>query len=135
TQEPGISGDSGSAWMRALAMLKARAHENPGIATKAWETAQTLDSILRVSSPEVDDDHLSINSLQPALDWLSSRLRNLTLSQQKTATDNSTTAPFLAEASNHLASFRSALTALGVGTVRVRELFDIAESCAPQSTR
>lgn len=134
TQEPGISGDSGSAWMRALAMLKARAHENPDTAAKAWETAQTLDSILRVSSPEVDDDHLSINSLQPALDWLSSRLRNLTLSQQKTATDNSTTVPFLAEASNHLASFRSALTALGVETVRVRELFDIAESCAPQST-
>ncbi|MGR6092106.1 PD-(D/E)XK nuclease family protein [Brevibacterium sp. CSND-B09] len=134
TQEPGISGDPASAWMKALEILKARANEDPDTATKAWETAQTLDGLLRVSPPAVDDDHLAVSSLQPALDWLSTRLRKLTLRQQKTTQDaRGTTASFLAEASNHIASFRAALTALDVDTLRVRELFDIAESCAPQS--
>jgi ATP-dependent helicase/nuclease subunit B len=135
TQEPGISGDPASAWMKALEILKAHAHENPDTPTKVWETAQTLDSILRVSPPEVDDDQLTLNSLQPALDWLTTRLRKLTLRQQKTTQNaRGTTATFLAETSNHIASFRAALTALGVETLRVRELFDIAESCAPQSS-
>lgn len=136
TEEPGISGDPASAWMEALETLKARAYEDPDTSATARDTAQTLDSILRVSPPEIVEDQLTLDSLQPALDWLSTRLRKLTLRQQKTAqVSNSTTAPFLAEASNHLASFRAALTALGVDTLRVRELFDIAESCAPQSAR
>lgn len=134
TQEPGISGDPASAWMKALETLKARAYEDPDTSETARETAQTLDSILRVSPPEIVEDHLTLDSLQPALDWLSTRLRKLTLRQQKTAqSSHSTTATFLAEASNHIASFRAALTALDVDTLRVRELFDIAESCAPQS--
>lgn len=135
TDEPGISGDLASAWMRALETLKFRAHEEPDTATKAWETAQILDSLLRVSPPAVVNDYLAINSVLPALDWLSTRLRNLTLRQQKATEDHGTAAPFLAEASNHLASFRAALTALGVDTLRVREFFDIAESCAPQFAR
>ena len=134
TQEPGISGDPASAWMKALETLKARAYEDPDTSATARETAQTLDSILRVSPPEIVEDHLTLDSLQPALDWLSTRLRKLTLRQQKTAqSSHSTTATFLAEASNQIASFRAALTALDVDTLRVRELFDIAESCAPQS--
>ncbi|AOP54150.1 PD-(D/E)XK nuclease family protein [Brevibacterium aurantiacum] len=134
TQEPGISGDPASAWMKALETLKARAYEDPDTSATARETAQTLDSILRVSPPEIVEDHLTLDSLQPALDWLSTRLRKLTLRQQKnTQNARGTTSSFLAEATNHLASFRAALTALDVETLRVRELFDIAESCAPQS--
>ena len=134
TQEPGISNDPESAWMRALDQLKSRTAENSDTAIRAWETTRALDGFLRTRPPAVDSDELDLDSLNPALDWLATRLRRLNGNRTADTTQDDTTA-LIAEAATHLASFRTAITRLGTNTIRVRELFDIAESSAPTATR
>lgn len=135
-QEPGISGDPDSAWMKELQTLKERASDHPGTGPKAWAAAQVLDDFLRVSPPAIIDDELNLASLQLSLDWLATRLHKLTLRQPNAnGPADDTTAPFIADAAKHLDSFRRALAELGTESLRVRELFDIAESCAPSSGR
>lgn len=134
TQEPGISSDPESAWMRALDQLKSRTAENSDTATRAWETAQALDGFLRTRPPAVDSDELDLASLDPALDWLATRLRRLSGNRTADTAQDDTT-ELIAEAATHLASFRAAISRLGTNTIRVRELFDIAESSAPTATR
>src|SRR5699024_8347863 len=134
TQEPGISSDPEAAWMRALDQLKSRTAENSEIATRAWETAQALDGFLRTRPPAIDSEELDLASLNPALDWLATRLRRLNGNRTADTAQDDTTA-LIAEAATHLASFRAAISRLGTNTIRVRELFDIAESSAPTATR
>jgi ATP-dependent helicase/nuclease subunit B len=134
TQEPGISNDPESAWMRALDQLKSRTAENSEIATRTWETAQALDGFLRTRPPAIDSEELDLASLNPALDWLATRLRRLNGNRTADTAQDDTTA-LIAEAATHLASFRAAISRLGTNTIRVRELFDIAESSAPTATR
>lgn len=133
-QEPGISSDPESAWMHALDQLKSRTAENSDTATRAWQTAQALDGFLRTRPPAVDSDELDLASLNPALDWLATRLRRLSGNRADGTAQDDTTA-LIAEAATHLASFRTAITRLGTNTIRFRELFDIAESSAPAATR
>lgn len=133
-QEPGISSDPESAWMHALDQLKSRTAENSEIATRAWETAQALDGFLRTRPPAIDSEELDLASLNPALDWLATRLRRLNGNRTADTAQDDTTA-LIAEAATHLASFRAAISRLGTNTIRIRELFDIAESSAPASTR
>src|SRR5699024_8018915 len=85
TQEPGISGDPDSAWMKALQDLQSRADTSDKIRTKAAETARTIDHHLRVSPPVIDNGLIDLTTLQPALDWLASRLKALTKSANDTA--------------------------------------------------
>lgn len=135
SKEPGISGDPDSAWMGALRTLHDRAQDNPKAATRAWETARTVDEFVRVSPPVIEDDDLiTLASLRPALDWLAARLRALThrTNAESRATDDETLS-FITEAADHVASFREALVKLAMDTISVRELFDIAEACAPSS--
>lgn len=132
TNEPGISSDPDSAWMRVLAELK-KAADSPS-AQRAWETAQSLDGFLRTRPPRVVGDELDLATLDPALDWLATRLRRLSKNHTPDSAEDSTTA-FIAEAATHLTSFRAALARLRTSTVRVRELFDIAESSAPSAAR
>lgn len=134
TQEPGISNDPESAWMRALDQLKSRTAENSEIVTRAWETAQALDGFLRTRPPAIDSEELDLASLNPALDWLATRLRRLNGNRTADTAQDDTTA-LIAEAATHLVSFRAAISRLGTNTIRVRELFDIAESSAPTATR
>lgn len=140
-REPGISGDAASAWMTALHELKERALSHPDTATKAWDIARTLDEFFRVTPPQIHDDELTLASLTPVLDWLTTRLRRLKAHHKsivegvQTGEVRTTTDPFIAEAATHLDSFRAALGRLGTETLRTRELFDIAESCAPTSAR
>lgn len=134
TQEPGISSDPESAWMRALDQLKSRTAENSDTATRAWETARALDGFLRTRPPAVDSDELDLDSLNPALDWLATRLRRLSGNRIADTAQDDTTA-LIAEAATHLASLRAAISRLGTNSIRVRELFDIAESSAPTATR
>ena len=133
-QEPGISNDPESAWMRALDQLKSRTAENSEIATRTWETAQALDGFLRTRPPAIDSEELDLASLNPAMDWLATRLRRLNGNRIADTAQDDTTA-LIAEAATHLASFRAAISRLGTNTIRVRELFDIAESSAPTATR
>lgn len=140
-REPGISGDPASAWMTALHELKTRALSHPDTATKAWEAARTLDELLRVTPPQIHDDELTLISLAPALDWLTTLLRRLkahhptNVEEAQANEAQATTDPFIAETVTHLDSFRSTLGKLRTETLRTRELFDIAESCAPTSVR
>ncbi|MCD1287793.1 hypothetical protein CV023_18475 [Brevibacterium sp. CCUG 69071] len=140
-QEPGISADHASAWMTALRTIEDRALSSPETSTAAWNTAKTLDELLRVSPPLIRDDELAISSLTPALDWLSTRLRRLSAHQPPksegapTADTQTTTDTFIVEAAGHLDSLRAALGKLGTESLRTRELFDIVESCAPTSAQ
>jgi ATP-dependent helicase/nuclease subunit B len=138
-QEPGISGDSESAWMKSLHGLEDLALGHPETWSGTWETAQTLDKLLRVSPPDLHDDEVTLDSLTSALDWLSTRLRRLKANHSTdidgipVSNSRTTTDPFIAEVATHLSSFRTALGKLGTKAIRTRELFDIAESCAPSS--
>ncbi|WP_152348341.1 hypothetical protein [Brevibacterium sp. CFH 10365] len=126
TVEPGVSGDPDSAWMRALRDLQDRADADPETRAKAAETAHTIDRLIRLSPPVVDHDLIDLTTLQPALDWLGKRLRALTHQP-----DETTSTSFITEATTHLNSFREALAQLPERQLRVRELFDIADACAP----
>ena len=77
TAEPGLSGDPDSAWMKALRDFHADADTDPEVKTKAAETAHTIDRLIRLSPPSVDNDLVDLTTLQPALDWLATRLRAL----------------------------------------------------------
>lgn len=129
TAEPGLSGDPDSAWMKALRHLHGDADTDPEVKTKAAETAHTIDRLIRLSPPSVDNDLVDLTTLQPALDWLASRLRALAHHPDETASETTTT--FFTEATTHLNSFREALAQLSERQLRVRELFDIADACAP----
>ena len=120
--------------MRALDQLKSRTAENSDTAIRAWETTRALDGFLRTRPPAVDSDELDLDSLNPALDWLATRLRRLNGNRTADTTQDDINT-LIAEAATHLASFRTAITRLGTNTIRVRELFDIAESSAPAATR
>jgi ATP-dependent helicase/nuclease subunit B len=126
TAEPGVSGDHDSAWMSALRDLQDRADTNPETKAKAAETAHTIDRFIRLSPPVIDNGLTDLTTLQPALDWLGNRLRALAHQPDETI---STT--FITEATTHLNSFREALAQLPGRQLRVRELFDIADACAP----
>src|SRR5699024_3427975 len=126
TAEPGVSGDPDSAWMSALRDLQDRADADPETRAKAAETAHTIDRLIRLSPPVIDHDLIDLTMLQPALDWLGNRLR--ALAHQL---DETTTTTFITEATTHLNTFREALAQLPEGQLRVRELFDIADACAP----
>ena len=112
TQEPGISSDPESAWMRALDQLKSRTAENSDTAIRAWETTRALDGFLRTRPPAVDSDELDLDSLNPALDWLATRLRRLNGNRTADTTQDDINT-LIAEAATHLASFRTAITRLG----------------------
>ncbi|SDS99035.1 PD-(D/E)XK nuclease superfamily protein [Brevibacterium sandarakinum] len=129
TAEPGLSGDPDSAWMKALRDLHDDADTDPEVKAKAAETAHTIDRLIRLSPPSVDNDLVDLTTLQPALDWLASRLRALAHHPGETASETTTT--FITEATTHLTSFREALAQLSERKLRVRELFDIADACAP----
>lgn len=138
SQEPGLSDDPESAWMSALHTLREQALSNPDSASTTWDTASALDSFLRAAPPVIDNDEVTLSTLTPALDWLATRLRRLTVNpgtrtEGGATADPSTTDPFISEAATHLASFRAALDRLGTESVRTRELFDVAEACAPTS--
>src|SRR5699024_11566149 len=45
--------------------------------------------------------------------------------------ETNTSTTFITEAADHVASFRAALAHLPAENLRVRELFDIADACAP----
>lgn len=126
TQEPGISGDPESAWMTAMGTLNTP-EPNP--------TARSLDEFIRTAPPVITDGDIEVNSLKPALEWLTARLRALRhgLPANSSDTDDGPAAiqSFLADASEHVDSVRAALDELGADTIRVRELFDIVDSCAP----
>src|SRR5699024_9477026 len=126
TAEPGVSGDPDSAWMRALRDLQDRADADPETRAKAAETAHTIDRLIRLAPPVIDNDHIDIMTLHQALDWLGSRLRSL-----EHQPDETTSTRFITEATTHLNSFREALVQLPAEQLRVRELFDIADACAP----
>src|SRR5699024_6945169 len=130
TVEPGVSGDPDSAWMRALRDLQDRADTNPEIRAKAAETAHIIDRLIRLSPPVIDHDLIDLTTLQPALDWLGSRLRAL-----EHQPDETTSTTFITEAATHLNSFREAVAQLPAEQLRVRELFDIADACAPEIGR
>src|SRR5699024_3031983 len=126
TAEPGVSGDPDSAWMTALRELQDRGGTNPETSAKAAETAHTIDRLIRLSPPVIDYDLIDLTTLQPALDWLGNRLRSL-----EHQPDETTSTRFITEATTHLNSFREALAQLPAEQLRVRELFDIADACAP----
>ncbi|WP_193069910.1 PD-(D/E)XK nuclease family protein [Brevibacterium aurantiacum] len=132
TAEPGLSGDPDSAWMKALRDFHADADTDPEVKTKAAETAHTIDRLIRLSPPSVDNDLVDLTTLQPALDWLATRLRALAHHPGETASETTTT--FITEATTHLNSFREALAQLSERRLRVRELFDIADACAPAAS-
>ncbi|MGO2943467.1 MAG: PD-(D/E)XK nuclease family protein [Brevibacterium aurantiacum] len=140
-REPGISGDPKSAWMTALRALEDHALRHPDTASRAWDTARTLDEFLRVNPPQIHDDEITLKTLAPALDWLSTRLHRLKSGHRANGEPTRTnetqpdTDAFIAEAATHLDTFRAALGMIGPATLRTRELFDIAESCAPASPR
>ena len=129
--EPGLSGDPDSAWMKALRDLGDHADNDPETRAKAAETAHTIDRLIRLSPPIIDNDFIDLTSLHPALDWLRRRLRSLAHQPGDTTTETAKAAPFITEATNHLNSFREALAQLSADQLRVRELFDIADACAP----
>src|SRR5699024_11552226 len=130
TKETPIPGDPDSAWIKALQDLQNRADTSDKIRTKAAETAQLIDRHLRLSPPVIDHGLIDLTTLQPALDWLASRLKTLTKSANDTAETNTSTT-FITEAADHVTSFRAALAQLPAENLRVRELFDIADACAP----
>ena len=68
TEEPGLSGDPDSAWMSALRDLKDRCGRGPETRAKAAETAHTIDSLIRLSPPVIDNDFVVLTTLQPALE-------------------------------------------------------------------
>ncbi|AZL06226.1 PD-(D/E)XK nuclease family protein [Brevibacterium aurantiacum] len=129
TSEPGISGDPDSAWMRALRDLHNQAGTEPVTRAKTAETAHNIDRLIRLSPPVIDNDFIDLATLQPALDWLASRLRSV--AHQPGDATSATGPVFITEATNHLNSFREALAQLPTDQLRVRELFDIADACAP----
>src|SRR5699024_7780922 len=118
--------DPDSAWMRALRDLQDRADADPETRAKAAATAHTIDRLIRLAPPVIDNDLIDIMTLHPALDWLGSRLRSL-----EHQPDETTSTRFITEATTHLNSFREALVQLPAEQLRVRELFDIADACAP----
>ena len=118
--------------MKALRDFHADADTDPEVKTKAAETAHTIDRLIRLSPPSVDNDLVDLTTLQPALDWLATRLRALAHHPGETASETTTT--FITEATTHLNSFREALAQLSAETLRVRELFDIADACAPAAS-
>src|SRR5699024_6012553 len=107
TAEPGVSGDPDSAWMRALRDLQDRADADPETSAKAAETAHTIDRLIRLSPPVIDHDLIDLTTLQPALDWLGSRLGSL-----EPHPDERTSTRLITEATTHLKSFRHALVQL-----------------------
>src|SRR5699024_7376056 len=78
----------------------------------------------------IDNGLIDLTTLQPALDWLAGRLRALSKRGNDTAETNTSTT-LITEAADHVASFRAALAQLPAENLRVRELFDIADACAP----
>ena len=129
TAEPGLSGDHDSAWMKALRDLEDHADTDPETRAKAAETAHTIDRLIRLSPPVIETDLIDLTTLQPALDWLGRRLRSL--AHQPGDATSATGPAFITEATNHLNSFREALAQLSADQLRGRELFDIADACAP----
>lgn len=151
--EPGITDDPDSAWMTVLNTLRDRATESTA-SEKTWEAARTIDYFLRPSqSPswtkplaysdalessdtdtDDDSDTIALASLRPALDWLARRMQSLARqAEMQSATVASTNgdSSFASDAAAHIAAFRESLEQLGVERIRVRELFDIADACAP----
>ncbi|MDN5587839.1 MAG: PD-(D/E)XK nuclease family protein [Brevibacterium sp.] len=131
TKEPGLSGDTDSAWMSALRDLKDRAEAAPETRAKAAETAHTIDSLIRLSPPVIDHDFLVLTTLQPALNWLADRLRALSHHPDDATSGGTRVKAFIKEAAGHVDSFLEALAHLPAAELRVRELFDIADACAP----
>src|SRR5699024_5339513 len=111
---------------RALRDLQNRADADPETRAKAAETAHTIDRFLRLSPPVIDHDLIDLTTLQPALDWLGNRLRAL-----EHQPDETTSTTCITEATTHLNSFREAVAQLPAEHLRVRELYDIADACAP----
>lgn len=126
TQEPGISSDPESAWMSAMDVLNTPEPD---------PAARELDKYLRTSPPVISDDQVDLSSLEPALIWLSARLLALRHGLPSTSAESvkqlADVQSFLAEATGHVDSVRTALAELGADVIRVRELFDIVDSCAP----
>lgn len=131
TTEPGISGDPDSAWMRALRDLHNQAGTEPVTRAKTAETAHNIDRLIRLSPPVIDNDFIDLATLQPALDWLAGRLRALAHYPGDAMQAINNTSDFITEATSHLSAFRDALAQLHAERLRVRELFDIADACAP----
>lgn len=131
TKEPGISGDPDSAWMSALRDLQDRADTDPETRAKAAETAHTTDRLIRLTPPVIDNDLVLLTTLHPALNWLADRLRALSHNPDDATPDSTRAKAFIAEAASHVDSFREALAHLPAEELRVRELFDIADACAP----
>lgn len=130
-KEPGISGDPDSAWMRALRDLQDRVAAAGETGAKTAETAHTIDRLIRVSPPLIDNDLIELTTLHPALDWLAVRLRALSHHPDDATSATTRAAAFTTEAAGHVDSFREALAQLPAEELRVRELFDVADACAP----
>lgn len=151
--EPGITDDPDSAWMTVLNTLRGRAAESTA-SEKTWEAARTIDGFLRpsqspswtkplvdpgaVESSVTDSDDgpgtIALTSLRPALDWLTRRMQSLARQaemQSATVASTKCDSSFASEAAAHIAAFRESLEQLGEERIRVRELFDIADACAP----
>lgn len=106
--------------MKALRDFHADADTDPEVKTKAAETAHTIDRLIRLSPPSVDNDLVDLTTLQPALDWLATRLRALAHHPGETASETTTT--FITEATTHLNSFREARPTVRETAARARTL-------------
>ena len=131
TKEPGFSGDPDSAWMSAMRDLQDRADADLKTRSKVAETAHTIDSFIRLSPPVIDNDFVDLTTLHPAVNWLADRLRALSHHPDDTTPDSTRAKAFVAEVASHVDSFREAFAHLPAADLRVREIFDIADACAP----